>query len=184
MSESQGPPPRPKRRAGVLAIDRGTEKHGFALTDALRIAREPLPPLRAKWPSPEFERFLKRCLAERDIDTLLVGLPLNMDGSESRASERSRRCAAVLQQAHPHLRVLLYDERLTTKAAQERLVELGLSEPDRRDPAGGLAALRRARRAPAGPAAAGLPTALGQSPPRPARGPAAAQDRVCRGERR
>lgn len=132
MSESQGPPPRPKRRAGVLAIDLGTEKHGFALTDALRIAREPLPPLRAKWPSPEFERFLKRCLAERDIDTLLVGLPLNMDGSESRASERSRRCAAVLQQAHPHLRVLLYDERLTTKAAQERLVELGLSEPDRR----------------------------------------------------
>lgn len=131
-STGKAPSTRPARRAGVLAIDLGTEKHGFALTDALRIAREPLPPLRAKWPSPEFERYLKRCLEERDIDTLLLGLPINMDGSASPSSERARRCAEALRKAHPRLRVLLYDERLTTKAAQERLVELGLSEPDRR----------------------------------------------------
>lgn len=125
-------PAAPRRRAGVLAIDLGTEKHGFASTDALRIARQPLAPLRARWPSPAFDAHLRRLLAERDIEVLLIGLPIHMDGREGGQSARSRQLAIALKASYPGLDVRLYDERLTTKAAQERLLDLGLSEPERR----------------------------------------------------
>jgi putative Holliday junction resolvase len=55
-----------------------------------------------------------------------------MDGREGGQSARSRQLAIALKASYPGLDVRLYDERLTTKAAQERLLDLGLSEPERR----------------------------------------------------
>jgi putative transcription antitermination factor YqgF len=77
-----------QRKTGVLAIDHGTKRAGFAVVDGLRIAAHTL----EAWRGPGGEKALfdhvERLLAERDISVLLVGLPLDMDGGDGpRATE-------------------------------------------------------------------------------------------------
>jgi len=107
--------------AGVLAIDVGTKRTGFAVSDALRIAAQPLEGLLAGEDAPELLEHVARLLAERDVDTLLVGLPRDMDGGEGARAAAVRRFAARLAARFPGLRLVLWDERLTTKAAEELL---------------------------------------------------------------
>lgn len=62
----------------------------------------------------------------RGVSTVVVGLPLNEDGSESIQSEKTRRFAAALE--GKGLKVLLEDERFTTRAARADLLEMGVSQ--------------------------------------------------------
>lgn len=61
----------------------------------------------------------------RSVRTVVVGLPLNEDGTESVQSEKTRRFAAALGEAG--LNVILEDERYTTRAARSDLLEMGVS---------------------------------------------------------
>ncbi len=109
----------------VLALDYGDKKCGFASTDALRIAREPLGMLRHEGREEAVFAHLERLLAERTVTTLLVGLPLHMDG---RPGVRAAVVAAFvgrLRARFPALEVQEWDERLTSKEAEERLRALG-----------------------------------------------------------
>jgi putative Holliday junction resolvase len=118
-----------ERRRGVLAIDHGTRKWGFAVVDALRIAARPLAGLRGD-ESAAFARIEATC-ADRDIDTLLVGLPLHMDGSVGARAEDVRAFATRLAARFPKLAIVAFDERLTSKAADEVARELDLSRDER-----------------------------------------------------
>ena len=64
--------------SGVLAIDYGDKKCGFASTDALHIARTPLGVLRHEGRDQALFEHLERLLAERDVSILVVGLPLSV----------------------------------------------------------------------------------------------------------
>lgn len=110
---------------GVLAIDYGDKKCGFASTDALRIAREPLGVLRHEGREEDLFLHLERLLAERDIDTLIVGLPLHMDGRPGARAETVLAFSARLRARFPALSVEEWDERLTSKEAESRLRALG-----------------------------------------------------------
>jgi putative Holliday junction resolvase len=110
---------------GVLAIDHGDRKCGFASTDALGIAREPLGVLRHEGREEVLFAHLERLLAERDVTTLLVGLPLDMDGREGERARLVRAFAARLRARFPALEVVEWDERLTSKEAESRLRERG-----------------------------------------------------------
>ena len=110
---------------GVLAIDLGTKKTGFAATDALRISRQPLDGIQAGEAAPELLEHLARLLEERDVSTLLIGLPRNMDGSEGERALGTRAFAERVRARFPRVEVVLYDERLTTKAADALLTEAG-----------------------------------------------------------
>ncbi|MBI5431653.1 MAG: Holliday junction resolvase RuvX [Planctomycetes bacterium] len=126
-------------KRGALAIDHGTLKWGFAITDALRIVTQPLPSFRGD----EHAAFayLKKLLDERDVDTLLVGLPLNMDGSTGPRAEDVLAFVGRLAARFPRLAIVTFDERLTSKAADDLARELGLSRDERRDWKDSLAAL-------------------------------------------
>ena len=108
---------------GVLAIDLGARKTGFASADALRISLQPLDSVRAEGEA--LLAHVARLLEERDVTKLLVGLPLHMSGEESERSEASRQFAESLRERFPGVTVSLYDERLTTKEAEGRLREQG-----------------------------------------------------------
>jgi putative Holliday junction resolvase len=110
---------------GILALDFGDKKCGFAATDALRIAREPLPVLRHEGREEVLLAHLAGLLAERDVATLVIGLPLNMDGSSGTSAERVRAFIERLRARFPALSVQEWDERLTTKEAEARLRDLG-----------------------------------------------------------
>jgi putative Holliday junction resolvase len=111
---------------GVLAIDYGEKKCGFAATDRLRIARTPLGVLRHEGREQTLLAHLQRLLSERDVSTLVVGLPLHRDGT---GGERARALCAFaerLRARFPGLDVQAWDEHLTTKEAESRLRERGL----------------------------------------------------------
>ncbi|NOT29030.1 MAG: Holliday junction resolvase RuvX [Planctomycetes bacterium] len=110
---------------GVLAIDYGDKKCGFASTDALRIAREPLGVLRHEGRVELLLEHLERLLAERDVATLLVGLPLHMDGRPGARAAVVAGFVARLRARFPALDVQEWDERLTSKEAEARLRALG-----------------------------------------------------------
>lgn len=120
------------KQGGVLAIDHGTKRAGFAVVDGLRIAPTPL----HSWRGPGGEEALLDHLAElvdeRDIATFLVGLPLDMDGGEGPRAKEVRAFAGRLAARFPGRDVVLFDERLTTKAAEELLRETDLSPEERR----------------------------------------------------
>jgi putative Holliday junction resolvase len=119
------PPAKERARKAVLAIDHGTKRTGFAASDALRIATRPL----EVWSGPgDSEELIARVAAlvhELDADTVLVGSPLNMDGSLGPRALEVRRFVQRLSASLPGVAFLERDERLSTKAAEELLREAG-----------------------------------------------------------
>lgn len=114
----------------VLSLDLGKKRVGAAACDELRIAVRALPVIQRKsWKELLIE--VKKLVSELDAVGLVLGLPLNMDGSESENSLDTRRLARnfSLSLAIP---VFLQDERLTSVAAEENLRERGVGDEDRK----------------------------------------------------
>ncbi|MFN0007241.1 MAG: Holliday junction resolvase RuvX [Planctomycetota bacterium] len=117
---------------GVLAIDHGTKRAGFAVVDALRLVPVPLEAWRGPGGEPALFDRIQELLGDRDVATLLVGLPLDMDGGEGGRAKEVRAFAARLAARFPGVDVVFHDERLSTKSAEELLRETDLSPEERR----------------------------------------------------
>ncbi len=114
----------------ILAIDYGRRRHGLAVSDALGMASHPLPALQRR--STEADLAALRALAaERDVRLLVVGLPLNMDGSEGPMAAEARAFGAWLGTSLG-LPVHYEDERLSTDEAEHFLRDAGLRPSDRK----------------------------------------------------
>ncbi len=132
-------------KPGVLAVDHGTKRTGFATVDPLRIAAVPLDAFAGPGDGPELLACVARLLDERSIGVLLVGLPRNADGTEGARAVDVRAFATRLSARFPRLVLVLHDEHLTTKAAEELLREAGTRRADwkgRRDSLSALVLLR------------------------------------------
>ena len=113
-----------------LGIDLGRARIGLALADdVLRTAR-PLETLQRRGEAAELAR-LRQVVEAWEVSRLVVGLPLNMDGTEGGSARLARTFAARLGEALA-LPVELYDERLSTFEAESRLRERGLSAREQR----------------------------------------------------
>ena len=112
----------------VLALDLGEKLVGTAISDERLITTKRLPPLkRSSW-----KKLLQdiRNLVERfDAQTIVVGLPLKLDGTEGDAAQNARRLASNLAKSVVQP-VYLQDERLTSFAATENLRAEGLKPED------------------------------------------------------
>ena len=108
---------------GVLAIDPGTKKCGFAVADRLRIAVHALGVHHGP-PEAQLDH-VAALLEERDVRVLLIGLPLDREGKPGARARETEGFATRLRERFPALEVVGYDERLTTKEAEVRLRELG-----------------------------------------------------------
>ena len=132
-------------KGAVLAIDHGTKRTGFAVVDALRIASHALDPYHGPGDGNELLDHIARMLGERDVRMFLLGLPVNMDGTEGPRAAEVRAFAARLAQRFPRIPVRMWNETLTTKAAEELLRESGHRGKDaraRRDSWSALVLLR------------------------------------------
>lgn len=101
----------------ALAFDFGTRSIGTAFGQSLTGSARELQPLPAKDGKPDWGR-VQKLLDEWQPHTLLVGLPLNMDGSESEFGARARKFGRRLH-GRTGLPVEYVDERLSTRAAKE-----------------------------------------------------------------
>ncbi|HYG10411.1 MAG TPA: Holliday junction resolvase RuvX [Pyrinomonadaceae bacterium] len=114
----------PNIKGRLLALDLGTKRIGVAVSDELQLTTQPLPPLgRTNW-----KKLLRQISDLRhsfDAQGVVIGLPLNLDGTEGDAAREARRIARNLSLSLD-LPVYLQDERLTSHAAEESLREEGV----------------------------------------------------------
>lgn len=126
-----------------LAIDFGSKRTGFAVGDDDTQIASPIEVVQAADDEHRL-REIGRLIDEYQPDALVVGLPLNMDGSEGPATRKSREMVDRLTQRFG-LPVHLVDERLTSEAAEAQLSQTGLTHKGkkaRRDALAAAAILR------------------------------------------
>lgn len=112
----------------LLGLDTGTKTIGLALCDPLwRFATAGKTIRRTKFMADKAQ--LVTLIAERDVKGLVIGLPLNMDGSGSPRSQGARAMARNLEDIG--LPILMWDERWTTQAAERAMIEQDFSRAKR-----------------------------------------------------
>ena len=114
----------------MVGFDFGTRKIGVAAGQALTGSATPLEALARTQQKPDWER-IRSILDEWHPDIVVVGLPLNMDGTESELSRRARRFARQLE-GRFGTESRMIDERLSTREARERLGPAARKGPDPR----------------------------------------------------
>ncbi|MEZ2745648.1 Holliday junction resolvase RuvX [Halopseudomonas bauzanensis] len=124
----------------VLGFDYGTRQIGVAVGQTLTGSANPLRELRARDGIPDWDQ-IGALLKEWQPDALIVGLPLNMDGSPSEMSARAEKFARRLH-GRFQLPVHCVDERLSTFEAKQTLRDSGRGAPTsyRDNPVDSLAA--------------------------------------------
>ena len=111
-----------------MGVDIGDVRIGIALSDPTGTICTPLVTLDAQGAPKDQERIAKLA-AEYDVETIVVGLPINMDGSYGPAARGAQAFCRLLR-ALTDLPVVTYDERLTSHEAESRLRSAGV-QPSR-----------------------------------------------------
>jgi putative Holliday junction resolvase len=117
-----------ERAQTLLAFDYGEKHIGVAVGQTLTGTASPLETVRVTSSSPDWNA-ISRIVKTWQPGALVVGLPLNMDGSEQGVTRRARRFGNQLLGRY-RLPVHLVDERLTTREARDRLVSTGRAGSD------------------------------------------------------
>src|SRR5947209_16231279 len=104
----------------VMALDYGTRRTGVAVCDELEITVRPVETIRGQ----NRQEALERAAAlsqELGATQIVIGLPLNMDGTEGPAGKRTREFADMLGKMI-EIPIELYDERLTSHEAEQTML--------------------------------------------------------------
>lgn len=107
----------------ALGIDHGQARIGLAIADDLGMLAHPLETIHLR-DIPDPLTHIAKIVATHRIEIIILGLPRNMDGSYGPAAEKVQAFATQLRQASPAT-IQLWDERLTSVAAQRALHEAG-----------------------------------------------------------
>lgn len=113
----------------IVALDVGDVRIGVAVSDPTRTIAQPLETYRRIGYGPD-SRYLKALCERFDTDEVLLGLPLNMDGSSGGQAEKTKALGDILAQAGLH--VHYWDERLTSVTAERALLEGNLRREERK----------------------------------------------------
>ncbi|HEX7763089.1 MAG TPA: Holliday junction resolvase RuvX [Cellvibrio sp.] len=122
----------------LLAFDYGTKNIGVASGQTITRSANAQAQLKAKDGVPDWNQ-IEKLLKEWQPDLVLVGLPLNMDGSESELSTRARKFANRLH-GRFGVKVELVDERLSSFEAKGEVMEQGGSRHYKLNPVDSIAA--------------------------------------------
>ena len=107
----------------VMGFDFGTQSIGVAVGQTVTCQANPLTALKARDGIPNWDA-VKALIDEWQPDLVIVGLPLNMDGTEQPVTQAAKRFAGRIH-GRFHVQVELQDERLTTRDAKEELFDVG-----------------------------------------------------------
>ncbi len=119
-------------RGRLLGLDLGSKTIGLAVSDSLRTVASPLETIRRKKLFQDVER-LQLLITERQPVGLVLGLPVNMDGSEGPRCQSTRQFARNIAERGIELPIAYWDERLSTAAVERFLVEEADMTRARRD---------------------------------------------------
>lgn len=114
-----------------MSLDVGTRTIGIAVSDLMGMIAGGVETIKRTTSERDFER-IGQLIKEHDVDTLVVGYPKNMNGT---IGERAQSCEAMaeeLRQRFEGIKVVLWDERLSTVAAEKVLVDADLRRKKRK----------------------------------------------------
>ena len=123
----------------VMGLDVGDKNIGIAVSDALLMTAQGRSTLRrTAWEADVAH--LRKVVEENEVDRIVVGKPLHMDGRESPQSQKIAIFATKLSEILG-IPVIFWDERLTSFAAEQHLEEMGLNWRDRKKHVDRIAAM-------------------------------------------
>jgi len=118
--------------ARLMALDLGSKTIGIAVSDGARQLATPVETLRRGKFTADAERLLAM-MTERDVAGIVIGLPLNMDGSEGPRCQSTRAFASNLMQKID-IPITFWDERLSSIAVERALIDdVDMSRKRRRE---------------------------------------------------
>ncbi|MEG0467124.1 MAG: Holliday junction resolvase RuvX [Mucinivorans sp.] len=113
----------------ILAIDYGKKRVGIAVTDPLRIIASPV----ATVASGETLDWLEKYFTAFDVDTVVIGMPLQMDGTPSESQRYIRPFMSRFRARFPTICLCEADERFTSVIAHRAMIDGGVPKMKRRD---------------------------------------------------
>ncbi|HOK35941.1 MAG TPA: Holliday junction resolvase RuvX [Paludibacteraceae bacterium] len=115
----------------ILALDYGRKRVGIAITDPLQISANALETVHVH----EIIPFLEKFLAKENVEKILIGYPLQMNGQESESMKYIKPFVASLQKKFPDIELIYVDERFTSTLAHKAMLKGGLKKKDRQNKA-------------------------------------------------
>ena len=122
----------------ILGLDLGTKTIGVALSDGMRYSATPLETIKRTKFTQDAER-IQQLIAENQVVAIILGLPLNMDGTEGPRVQSTRAFARNLT-PKVNLPIAFWDERLSTSAVTRMMIEADLRRDRRAEVVDELAA--------------------------------------------
>ncbi len=122
----------------ILAVDYGDSRTGLAMCDRTEFLASPLGIIKEKSLAKTAEKIVYAS-REYEAGMIVIGLPLNMDGTEGARAEKCRKLADILKPII-NIPIQLYDERSTTKTALNMLTEAGTFGKKRKETLDAVAA--------------------------------------------
>ncbi len=113
----------------ILGLDIGSKRIGIAMSDELTITAQGMETLQSKGADNDVKR-ITQIANENNVSEIVIGLPFNMDGSAGPQAEKVREFAAKLATA-VNLKIIEWDERLSSVAAERMLIEADVSRSKR-----------------------------------------------------
>lgn len=123
----------------ILGIDYGDARVGLAITDALKITAQPMDTLEIHGDSSILIDKITSIMKEAKLETVVIGYPKHLNGD---VSETAKKVDKVIQEIENlGLKVVRWDERLTTVMAHKTMKELGIKQKEKKVHADRLAAM-------------------------------------------
>lgn len=117
----------------ALGIDYGDARVGIAITDGLGITAQGLETIHHKGNDKVILKRLDEIFSEYEVDTIVVGMPFNMDGTKTFRAEATEKFIHKLKCKYNKMNITTVDERLTTIAAHKTMNFLEVNKTKKRN---------------------------------------------------
>lgn len=111
----------------ILAIDYGKKRTGIAVTDPLQMIASPLETVAT---ATLFD-FLTKYLSMEEVDLFVIGMPMNLQNTDTHITQEVRDLLPRLQEKFPEIEIKSIDERFTSKMAMDAMISGGMKKKDR-----------------------------------------------------
>jgi putative holliday junction resolvase len=118
----------------IIAIDLGTKRTGIAVTDTLKILANPLQTVETN----HLIEFLQSYFQKEDVETIVLGFPKKLDGKPNEMTPKVISLKDRLTKLFPDKKLVLIDERFTSKMAMQSMITMGSKKKDRKEKTGNL----------------------------------------------
>lgn len=115
--------------ARIVALDHGSRRIGVAVSDPLGLTAQPIGVIAA---DEDFVEAFRNLVAEWDVERVVVGLPVGLDGKEGPSAVAAREFAAMIEREF-HMPTEVWDERFSTVVAERAMIEGGARRQRRRE---------------------------------------------------